>query len=212
MPNTSSEKLPRWLVWSREIQALAQTGLHYAPDDYHRCRYNRLTEIAAEIVSEHTGLAEEELITAFRRSRGYATPKIDVRGAVFRDGKILLVRERVDGGWCMPGGWGDVGELPSAMVEREVMEESGVKARAARIVGVFDANREDSDIDVMHAYKIVFLCDDLGGEPRASNETSEAGFFGEDEIPALSRNRTSKRNLREAFAHLRNPGLPAVFD
>lgn len=212
MPNASSDKLPRWLVWSREIQALAQTGLHYAPDDYHRCRYNRLTEIAAEIVSEHTGLAEEKLITDFRRSRGYATPKIDVRGAVFRGGKILLVRERVDGGWCMPGGWGDVGELPSAMVEREVMEESGVKVRAARIVGVFDANREDTDIDVMHAYKIVFLCDDLGGEPGASNETSEAGFFGEDGIPALSRNRTSQRNLREAFAHFRNPGLPAVFD
>jgi len=212
MPNTSNNNLPRWLAWAREIQALAQTGLHYAPDDYHRCRYNRLMEIAAEIASEHSGLDREKVEAAFRAPRGYATPKIDVRGAVFRDGKILLVRERSDGGWCMPGGWGDVGELPSAMVEREVREESGVKARAARIVGVFDANREGGERDVMHAYKIVFLCDDLGGEPGASDETSASGFFSRDEIPALSRNRTSKRNLQEAFAHFDNPGLPAVFD
>jgi ADP-ribose pyrophosphatase YjhB (NUDIX family) len=212
MPNTSNENLPRWLAWAREIQALAQTGLHYAPDGYHRERYRRLNEIAAEIAAEHTGLEKEKLEAMFLEARGYATPKIDVRGAVFRGGKILLVRERVDGGWCMPGGWGDVGELPSKMVEREVLEESGVTARAARIVGVFDANREDADREVMHAYKIVFLCDDLGGEPRPSDETSAAGFFGRDEIPPLSLGRTSPRNLEQVFAHFTDPGLPAVFD
>jgi ADP-ribose pyrophosphatase YjhB (NUDIX family) len=212
MPNTSNDTIPRWLAWAREIQALAQTGLHYAPDDYHTCRYKRLIEIAAEITAGHSGLEQEQVEAAFLEPRGYATPKIDVRGAVFRGGKILLVRERVDGGWCMPGGWGDVGELPSKMVEREVWEESGVKARAARIVGVFDANREDADRDVMHAYKIVFQCDDLGGEPRPSDETSAAAFFGKDEIPTLSAKRTSKRNLREVFAHFADPQLPAVFD
>lgn len=212
MPNASNGNIPRWLEWAREIQALAQTGLHYAPDDYHRDRYRRLMDIAAEITAEHTGLAKEKLEAAFLEPRGYATPKIDVRGAVFRGGKILLVRERVDGGWCMPGGWGDVGELPSKMVEREVWEESGLRVRAARIVGIFDTNREDADNDIMHAYKIVFLCDDLGGDPRPSNETSAAGFFGKDEIPPLSSKRTSQRNLREVFAHFEDPGLLPVFD
>jgi len=212
MTNTSNDNLPRWLAWAREIQALAQTGMHYAPDDYHRDRYRRLMQIAAEIAAEHTGLARGKLETVFLEPRGYATPKIDVRGAVIRGGKLLLVRERADGGWCMPGGWGDVGELPSKMVEREVLEESGVAARAARIVGVFDANREDAERDVMHAYKIVFLCDDLGGEPRPSNETSDAGFFGRDEIPPLSVNRTSPRNLREVFARVDDPTLLPAFD
>jgi ADP-ribose pyrophosphatase YjhB (NUDIX family) len=212
MPNSSNDNLPRWLAWAREIQALAQTGLHYAPDDYHRDRYRRLMQIAAEITAEHTGLAEAAVEKMFLEPRGYATPKIDVRGAVFRGGKILMVRERVDGGWCMPGGWGDVGELPSKMVEREVWEESGVTARASRIVGIFDANREDADREVMHAYKIVFLCDDLGGEPRPSNETSAAGFFGRDETPPLSDKRTSIRNLHEVFAHFDDPGLAPVFD
>ena len=175
MPNEPEGIAPRWLQWAREIQALAQSGLQYSPDDYHRSRYRRLMAISAEIASEYSGLKKEKLETAFLEARGYATPKVDVRGAVFRDGKILLVRERVDGGWCMPGGWGDVGELPSTMVEREVWEESGLNVKAARIIGVFDANREDTVIDIMHAYKIVFLCEDLGGKPAPSSETSAAG-------------------------------------
>ncbi|MBN1440423.1 MAG: NUDIX hydrolase N-terminal domain-containing protein [Anaerolineales bacterium] len=212
MTDHPDRHLPRWLEWAREIQALAQTGLHYAPDDYHRQRYRRLTEIAAEITAEHAALPRESVMRVFLAPRGYATPKIDVRGAVFRGGKILLVRERSDGGWCLPGGWGDVGELPSAMVEREVREESGVEARAARVAGVFDANREDADRDVMHVYKIVFLCDDLGGEPHPSDETSAAGFFGIEEIPALSERRTSLRILQAVFARCADSAMPPAFD
>ena len=212
MPNPKPSRIPRWLEWAREIQALAQTGLHYAPDDYHRDRYNRLIEIAAEIAAEHSGLPKADLLHAFTAARGYATPKVSVRGAVFRGGKILLVRERIDGGWCMPGGWADVGDSPSAMVEREVLEESGLRVRAARLVGVYDKNNEMAQREVMHLYDLVFLCDDLGGEPRPSNETSDARFFGIDEIPVLSEERTSMRNIREAFAHRDDPDRQPVFD
>ncbi len=212
MPNSSNGTIPRWLEWAREIQALAQTGLHYAPDDYHRDRYRRLIDIAAEITAEHSGLELDGLVRVFHAARGYATPKVDVRGAVFRGGKLLLVRERADGGWSMPGGWADVGDPPSAMVEREVLEESGLRVRAARVIGVFDANREGGEVEVMHAYKLVFLCEDLGGEPRPSNETSDARFFGLNEIPALSSARTSLRNIREAFAHRDDPSLQASID
>ncbi|MGB7537609.1 MAG: NUDIX hydrolase [Anaerolineales bacterium] len=212
MGEFAKTNIPRWLEWAREIQALAQTGLHYAPDDYHRDRYRRLLDIAAEIVAEHSGLPADGLVRVFLAARGYATPKVDVRGAVFRDGKLLLVRERADGGWSMPGGWADVGDAPSAMVEREVLEESGLRVRAARIIGVFDANREGAELEVMHAYKLVFLCEDLGGEPRPSNETSDARFFGLDEIPGLSSARTSIRNIRVAFAHRDDPSLQAVID
>jgi ADP-ribose pyrophosphatase YjhB (NUDIX family) len=210
--DSSKNEIPRWLEWAREIQALAQTGLHYATDDYHRGRYRRLMEIAAEITAENTGQPRESIDRAFLAARGYATPKIDVRGAVFRWGKILLVRERVDGGWCMPGGWADVGEAPSAMVEREAWEESGLRVRAAQLVGVYDTNRENGPLEVLHAYKLVFLCQDLGGEPRSSNETSDAGFFDLTEIPSLSNARTSIRHLRDAFARRDDPHRPAVFD
>jgi ADP-ribose pyrophosphatase YjhB (NUDIX family) len=212
MSESTHRNVPRWLEWAREIQALAQTGLHYATDDYHRNRYRRLMEIAVEITAECAGLPRADVARVFLETRGYGTPKVSVRGAVFRGGKILLVRERVDGGWCMPGGWADVGDSPSAMVEREVLEESGLRVRAVRLVGVYDANREGGEMDVMHAYDLHFLCDDLGGEPHASDETSDAGFFGLDEIPPLSLTRTAMRHLRAAFAHLENPALASEFD
>jgi ADP-ribose pyrophosphatase YjhB (NUDIX family) len=212
MVNPSNGHIPRWLEWAREIQALAQTGLHFASDEYNHGRYRRLMELSVEITSECAQLPPDQVTRAFLSTRGYATPKVSVRAAVFRGGKILLVRERMDGGWCMPGGWADVGDTPSQTVEREVLEESGLRVHAARLVGVYDANREGGELDVMHAYDLVFLCDDLGGEPRTSNETSDAGFFGLEEIPPLSAARTSLRHLQAAFASDQNPLRAAEFD
>ena len=187
--------VPRWLEWAREIQALAQTGTSYAENHYQTERYARLTEIAAEIVSEHSDLERQGLVDAFRRQPGYATPKVDVRGAVFRDGKLLFVRERADGGWTMPGGWADVGDVPSEAAEREVWEESGFRVEARKVVGVYDANRSQP-LELFHAFKIVFLCHLLGGEATPSAETSEVAFFGRDELPeALSGERTRARRL-----------------
>ncbi|MCK5573188.1 MAG: NUDIX hydrolase N-terminal domain-containing protein, partial [Bacteroidetes bacterium] len=120
-----SERMPQWLVWAREIQALAQTGLAFSEGDYDRQRYQRLSRIAAEITAAHSDSAAEDLQRNFLLQPGYATPKVDVRAAIVRDGTILLVQEREDQRWCMPGGWADVGELPSRMIAREVNEESG---------------------------------------------------------------------------------------
>jgi ADP-ribose pyrophosphatase YjhB (NUDIX family) len=208
----ADQSLPRWLAWAREIQALSQTGLTYSNSDYDVQRYQRLTEIAAEIVNTHTLLAQAPVLRDFRVQPGYATPKVDVRGAACLDGKILLVQERVDGRWCLPGGWADVGELPSDMVAREVWEESGFEVVARKVVGVYDANRDGKPIEFYHAYKIVFLCEISGGQARPSNETTAVGFFAFDDLPPLSSNRTNQRHLAEVLAHLRDPGRPAAFD
>jgi ADP-ribose pyrophosphatase YjhB (NUDIX family) len=205
-------KPPRFLEWAREIQALAQTGYHYAQDDYQRDRCRRLLEIAAEMVSENSEAEFLQLAEAFQSQIGYATPKIDVRAAVFRDCKLLLVRERVDGGWTMPGGWADVGDVPSQAAEREAREEAGFNVKARRVIGVYDANRI-GPLEVFHAFKIVFLCDLIGGEARPSKETSEVAFFGPEEIPSvLSGERTKPRHIQDAFGALANPDCPAVFD
>lgn len=203
---------PRWLEWAREIQALSQTGYHYSENDYQRERYRRLMEIAAEITSEYSGLAYPSLLQAFRAQIGYATPRVDVRGAVFDHGKLLLVRERQDGGWTMPGGWADVGDVPSQAAEREVWEEAGFRVRAQRVIGVYDANRV-GPLELFHAFKIIFLCELLGGQATPSNETSEVAFFGHDEIPVgLSGERTRTRHIEDAFKALDDPLAPAVFD
>jgi ADP-ribose pyrophosphatase YjhB (NUDIX family) len=143
---------------------------------------------------------------------GYATAKVDVRGAVVRDQRLLLVRERSDGRWSMPGGWADVGEVPSEMVAREVREESGFDVVAERVVGVYDANRDGDPLEFYHAYKIVFLCRIVGGEARASDETSEVGFFELDALPDLSTARTNERHVADLRIHLADPTTPAMFD
>ncbi len=208
----TSIELPRWLEWAREIQALAQTGYHYAVDDYQRGRYQRLTEIAAEIISENSSMEYVPLLDVLRSQIGYATPRVDVRGAVFRDGKLLMVRERTDGGWTLPGGWADVGDLPSEAAEREVWEEAGFRVKAQKVVGIYDANRF-GPLELFHAFKIVFMCELIDGEARPSDETSEVAFFGPDEIPGiLSSERTRPRHIQDAFAALADPQFPTAFD
>ncbi|MGB2911353.1 MAG: NUDIX hydrolase N-terminal domain-containing protein [Anaerolineales bacterium] len=203
---------PRWLELAREIQALSQTGLFFAENEFARERHKRLGEIAAEMVSDHSSLEINELVNIFVSQTGYATPRVDVRAAVFRDEKLLLVRERIDGGWTMPGGWADVGDIPSGAAEREVREEAGFLVKARKVIGVYDANRL-GPLEIFHAYKIVFLCDLLGGEARTSNETSEVGFFGREEIPLmLSGERTKQRHITDAFSVLDDSDRPAVFD
>jgi len=205
-------KPPRWLEWAREIQALAQTGHHYAENEYQRQRNHRLLEIAAEIIADQTNLEVGPLADVFTQQIGYATPRVDVRGAVFHEGRLLMVRERQDGGWTMPGGWVDVGDRPSYAVEREVWEEAGLKVKATRLVGVYDANRV-GPLEVFHAFKLVFLCEWIGGEPRSSDETTEVSFFGQEDIPLpLSGERTLPRHIADAFAAVANPQRLTVFD
>jgi ADP-ribose pyrophosphatase YjhB (NUDIX family) len=203
---------PQWLLWAREIQALAQTGNAYAHDDYQRERYQRLQEIAAEMVASQSHLHEETILNAYNTQKGYATPKVDVRSAVFHDQKLLMVRERLDGGWTLPGGWADVGDLPSHAAEREVLEESGYIVRVNRVIGIYDANRS-GPLELFHAYKIVFYCDLLGGAPNPGLETIDVAFFGFGELPGqLSGERTLPRHLQDAFACLKDPTCRVVFD
>ncbi len=204
---------PRWLVWAREIQSLAQTGLHYAHDAFERARAERLLEVAAAMVAAHSDLPREEIRLAFSAQPGYVTPKVDVRGAVFRGDEILLVQERLDGGWTLPGGWADVGESPAQAVEREVREEAGLLVRAASLVGVYDANRVEEALSLFHAYKLVFLCQEVSGELNSSSETAQAGFFPLDRLPGpLSAYRTTPRHLADALAAHRHPDQCTVFD
>lgn len=208
----TDREAPRWLEWAREIQAISQTGLTYTRSSYEIGRYERLMQIASEIVQGHTNLPKESVLDNFSVQPGYATTKVDVRGAIARDGKILLVQERSDMRWCMPGGWADVGERPSEMVAREVLEESGFEVEVKKVIGIFDANRGGIPIEFYHAYKIVFLCEIIGGEARPSDETSAVDFFGFDGLPPLSANRTNERHLREVLAHLQDPCRQTAFD
>ena len=173
---TGDQAVPQWLEWARELQAIAQTSLHYVENDYQRQRFERILELAAEITQTYTSLPASQWKGIFDTQQGYATPKVDVRAAIFRDGKILLVRERADGGWTLPGGWADVGDVPSKAAEREAWEEAGFIVQAQRVIGVYDANRS-GPLEFFHAFKLIFLCKLIDGAPTPSNEPAEGLFF-----------------------------------
>ncbi len=206
------DQLPKWLKWAREIQQLSQTGSAFAVTDYEKNRYKRLTEITAEIVEYHTLLEKEAVAKVLMRQPGYATPKIDVRAAVIKNGMILLVQEISDEKWAMPGGWADVGDIPSEVAIRETKEESGYDVKPIKIIGVFDANRLGGQLEFFHAFKIVFLCELLGGEAATSDETQEVGFFNFDDLPPLSLNRTNDKHINEILIHLKDPQRSTAFD
>ena len=155
-PLPTEPATPDWLNWARRIQAMAQTGLTYADSPFDRDRYQKLDALALEIFTAYTGQPASTVRQWFDVQPGYATPKVDVRAACFRDGRVLMVRERSDGGWCLPGGWADVGDQPAAAAEREVHEEAGFDCLARKVIGVFDANRGGAPLSAFHAFKIIF--------------------------------------------------------
>jgi ADP-ribose pyrophosphatase YjhB (NUDIX family) len=202
----------RWLHWAQQLQAVAQTGDAYAKNDFDRQRYDLVRDIAAAMMAAGSGAEPQAIIELFAPGGGYATPRIDVRAAVFRDDRILMVQERSDGLWTLPGGYADVGDSPSLAIEREVHEESGFTVRASRMVALFDRNRHPHPPFGYHIWKVFFLCELLGGEARPSNETSDVGFFPENDLPPLSTGRISVRQVQHMFEHHRNPQLSASFD
>ncbi len=206
--------VPHWLTWARKVQAIAQVGLTFAENDYDRERYAELHELAIEMFATQTGADQGTVSAWFAIQPGYATPKVDVRGACFRAGKLLLVRERSDGGWCLPGGWADVGDVPSLAAEREVAEEAGYECKAQKVIGVFDANRHGEPLSAYHGYKLIFKCEIRGGNGKPNHETDGVDFFSRDEIAALplSTPRSSLDQLLECFAHLDDPTRATVFD
>ena len=205
---------PKWLAWVQQVQAIAQDGLAYAPNPFDVERYEKLRELAAQITASYGGADFEQLTGIWTGEAGYATPKLDGRGVVFKDGKLLMVKELVDGGWTLPGGWIDVGEPLSQAVEREVLEESGYIVRAKKVLAVYDRNhpRHKHTPYIYHIYKIFVLCELIGGEARTSIETGVAEFYGPDEIPPLSVARVSDEEIARFFEHYRHPDLPTDFD
>lgn len=204
---------PPWLLWARELKALAQTGLAFSKDEYDLERYERIRALAAAIYARGSDTPMERIHSLFAQETGYATPKVDVRGAVFRDQRILLVQEATDGGWTLPGGWADVNQSAREAVEREIREESGFEARAVKLAGIHDYRRQGNPNPQPNSiYKIFFICELMGGEARASFETSAVDFFAADKLPPLSLGRTNQAQIASMFAHWRNPALAAEFD
>jgi ADP-ribose pyrophosphatase YjhB (NUDIX family) len=197
---------------ARRLQALARTGLHFCSSEFDRERYEQVEQLAMELLGVETKADQERLRALWSREDGYVTPKIEVRGAVFRDGRVLLVRERADGLWTLPGGWADVNESPSQAIEKEIEQESGFRTRAVKLAALYDRSRHGHGEFPFHAWKAFFLCEITGGEARGSYETEGVAFFESGALPPMSLGRSTPRQVLRMHAHWLDPSLPAEFD
>ena len=198
-----------------KLSALAQDGLTYGADEYDLDRYRQLSRLAVELFSVLSGQPAAELAIELGRDSGYATPKIEVRGAIFDDDeRVLLMREKIDGRWSLPGGWADPGDAPSVAVTREILEETGYHSSAVKLIACWDREVQGNPPPLpVHVYKLFFLCRRDGAvQPPAVLETLEVGWFGLGALPPLSLGRVNHRQLERALAHQRDPSLPTEFD
>jgi ADP-ribose pyrophosphatase YjhB (NUDIX family) len=205
--------ISKHIEWARKIQSIAQIGLEYADDPYDRERYEELRSLAAEMMAEASDVPFSRWLERFEQETGYATPKVDVRGAVFREGTVLLARETDDKGWSLPGGWADVNDPPSAAVVRELREETGYEVRCTKLVAVLDRDLHYTEDKLpVHIYKLMFICAIEGETDTLCHDISEVRFFPVDDLPSLSLKRILPQQIALMYEHHLNPSLPAVFD
>lgn len=204
----------QWLKWAKRLHALASTGLHYTEGEYDRERYREIADMALAMMAQIGQTPLEQINALFPDfAAGYATPKVDVRAAIIQEGKILLVQEKNDRLWTMPGGYADVGISMSKNVAKEVLEEASVNVTVERLYTIRHKSRHPYNPDYLDFYKFFFLCTPAGNDiPAPGMETMDAAFFPPDALPPLSTSRVLEADIHAAFAHHGNPALPLYFD
>ncbi len=171
-----------------------------------------LQRLAAALLAGELEIPLERAEALWSGEEGYATPKVDVRGGVFMAERVLLVRERADGRWTLPGGWVDVNDSPAAAIEREIREESGYQARAVKLAALLDRRKHPHPPSVHHIYKLMFVCELTGGEAALSVETDAVAFFPVNSLPELSSGRVLAPQIERLYQHHLHRDLPADFD
>lgn len=201
-----------WLQWAIELQSLAQAGLTYGKDAYDKERYERIREISAEMVAHLADIPTDTVKNLFCNETGYQTPKIDTRAAIFKDEKILLVREN-NGTWSLPGGWCDVNVSVGENTVKEVKEEAGLDVIAESIIAIQDRAKHNLPAYAYGICKVFVLCSVTGGGFQANIETTGFDYFTEDNLPNLATEKNNEEQIKMCFDAYRAGDLwKTIFD
>jgi len=196
-----------WLGWFKELQSIAQNGLTYSKDPYDIIRFKELREITSNMVATIAENPPEKIIGLFDQEVGAATPKIDVRGVVMQDGKILLVRQKWNSLWTIPGGWAEIGLSPSESVSKEVREEAGYIVKPVRLLGVYDRDKRGYPSHPDYIYKLFIQCEIIDKCEIDELETDASDFFEQDNLPPLYVNNASQEQIDRMFELVENNGM-----
>jgi ADP-ribose pyrophosphatase YjhB (NUDIX family) len=197
----------------KRIQALAEIGLEFSQNTFDRERYDELHEISLQMMNQITDVPVEKIVPVIQDKNGYKTPKVDVRAVVFNEsGEILLIQEKADNCWAMPGGWADVGYSPAEVAVKECFEEAGIKVETQKLLAVLDKQKQNMPPAFEYVYKIFLLCKKLDNNISTGSETSDVGWFAENNLPKLSTPRNTVKQIKLMFRYYRGEISEPVFD
>lgn len=186
-----------------KLQGIAQTGKKYGNDIFDLERYEELAQVTKQLTKMiYPALSDQELTIIIDKDEGYATPKVDIRAVVFNsDGKLLLVKEKSDNAWSLPGGWADIGYSPNEIAEKETFEEAGIRVKAQHLIAVLDKAKHDYPAALTYVYKFFIRCEPLNEQLKTGIETNDAQFFSLQEISKLqlSAERVIMENIEMVF-------------
>jgi ADP-ribose pyrophosphatase YjhB (NUDIX family) len=212
MDQETQQETRIWLDWAIELQFLAQSGLAYTENPFDAERFERVREIAAEMLSFKSGISRDKVKDLFCNETGYQTPKLDTRAAIVRENKILLVQESRNSTWALPGGWVDVTETLKSNTIKEAKEEAGMDVAPLRLVALLDRNRHNPPRYAYNICKVFMLCELLRGEFKPNLETTDCAFFSLDELPPLSLEKNTQEQIAMCFAASKDDQWQVVFD
>jgi len=202
----------KWLEWASRLQSIGQAGLTFGENQYDLDRYQQIRTLSVEILQEYTGISNERIRDLFASGTGYETPKVDVRASVFKDGRILMVREKIDGAWSLPGGWADVNTSVSESAVRECLEEAGARVKPKRVIIIHQADKHYDFPYPFTIYKIFVECELIENSFSANTETLAADFFAIDSLPPLSNERNTREQIEICFEAKKHELFETVFD
>jgi ADP-ribose pyrophosphatase YjhB (NUDIX family) len=206
------EEVDQFTKWATNLQSIAQAGLHYGKDVFDRERYEQVRKIAGEMMQAKTGLSKEQIKTLFLGDEGYQIPKIETRAAIFKDAKILLVRERMAQEWSLPGGWNDYDQTTAQNCVKEAKEESGRIVKPVKLIAVQDRNHHNKPILATNVTKTFYLCKEISGEFVSNDETDACDYFALDNLPKLSLDRNTKEQIEMCFKASKDPNWQTLFE
>lgn len=201
----------KWLEWAVELQAIAQSGLHYTKDCFDQERFERIREISAEIISRQSEIPVEKVKDLFCCESGYQTPKIDSRAAIFKNNMILLVKE-AGGKWSLPGGWVDVNLSVKENMIKEVKEEAGLDVEVEKVIAVQDREKHNLPIYAYKICKIFIQCSVIGGSFKANNETTDSRYFSLEELPPLATEKSTAEQIKMCFQAFSDQDWKTILD
>ena len=202
----------KWLDIAKKLQSIAQAGLEYSKDKYDLERFEEIRKVSIDIMECYTDIEREKIKNLFAGETGYQTPKIDIRAAVFHENKILMVKEKLDNRWSLPGGWADIDLSLKENLIKGAMEEAGAKIIPERILAVYDRNRNTNILFPHSVYKIFVQCKYLESKFVENIETEETGFFSVDQLPELSETRNTASQIKMCFRYKDRPFHEPYFD